>query len=82
VQESYLVPVNQVSCIPFLWVPLLEVQTYQVRITDQLNLLDLSLRLLTLFLKTQREKLKNGRMTLLLILWKKRNLDAVKKQRA
>jgi hypothetical protein len=62
-------------------VPLPEVQTYQVRITALFSLLRLSLHLSTLFLKTQREKPKNGRMTLLLILRKKQNLDAVKKQR-
>jgi hypothetical protein len=62
-------------------VPLPEVQTYQVRITVLFSLLRLSLHLSTLFLKTQREKPKNGRMTLLLILRKKQNLDAVKKQR-
>jgi hypothetical protein len=63
-------------------VPLLEVQTYQVRITVLFSPLHLSPQLLTLFLKTQREELKNGKMTLLLIPWKKQNLDAVKKQRA
>jgi hypothetical protein len=63
-------------------VPLLEVQTYQVRITALFSPLHRSLHLLTPFLKILKEELKNGRMTLLLILWKKQNLDAVKKQRA
>jgi hypothetical protein len=63
-------------------VPLPEVQTYQVRITALFSPLRLSLHLSTPFLKILKEELKNGRMTLLLTLRRKQNLDAVKKQRA